>query len=203
MNNRLIVPCLLACVLTLTSCGGASSWVESSASEPPAQSLPNEPAQSVIAPIVTAPDISAPTTGEPDNSAASSHTGQTPDVTEPPEMVVMPTTPPKTPDLQVVKPKPQQPDISQTEPPAEPDPEPTPEPQPDPEPKPTPVPTKETASAYIGKSVSSMIAAIGEPSGRDYAPSCLGDGEDGELFYDGFTVYTYRVNGKETVQDVV
>ena len=87
-----------------------------------------------------------------------------------------------------------------------PDPDPAPEPAPAPEPEPqpeTPDATKETASAYIGRSVSSLIAAIGQPKGSDYAPSCLGDGEDGELFYDGFTVYTYRVNGTETVQDVL
>ena len=78
----------------------------------------------------------------------------------------------------------------------------SPEP-PDPEPDTKPAPTKADAQAYIGKSVSSLIAALGSPKGSDYAPSCLGDGEDGELFYDGFTVYTYRVNGTETVQDVV
>lgn len=48
-----------------------------------------------------------------------------------------------------------------------------------------------------------MIAAIGSPSGSSYAPSCLGPGEDGELFYDGFTVYTYREGGTEIVQDVL
>lgn len=77
-------------------------------------------------------------------------------------------------------------------------------------PAPTPVPTqappaatKEAASAFIGQNVSNLIAAIGQPSGRSYAPSCLGDGEDGELFYNGFTVYTYREGGVETVQDVI
>jgi len=57
--------------------------------------------------------------------------------------------------------------------------------------------------AYIGGSVSSMIAAIGQPLSRSYAPSCIGDGEDGELIYSGFTVYTYRENGVETVEDVL
>ena len=34
-------------------------------------------------------------------------------------------------------------------------------------------------------------------------PSCLGEGEDGNLYYDGFTVYTYRdVDGSETVSYV-
>lgn len=62
---------------------------------------------------------------------------------------------------------------------------------------------KELAMTFIDKSVEELIAAIGEPSGSDYAPSCLGDGEDGELFYDGFSVYTYREGDVETVQDVL
>lgn len=62
---------------------------------------------------------------------------------------------------------------------------------------------KELAMTFIGESVDDLIAAIGEPSGSDYAPSCLGSGEDGELFYDGFSVYTYREDGAETVQDVL
>lgn len=74
------------------------------------------------------------------------------------------------------------------------------------EPSPTPAvsaPTAEDARAYIGKDVSQLLAALGEPTGgSSYASSCLGDGEDGELLYDGFTVYTYRENGVETVQDV-
>lgn len=57
--------------------------------------------------------------------------------------------------------------------------------------------------AYIGQSVSSMISAIGAPNSSSYAPSCLGAGEDGELLYDGFTVYTYREGDSETVQDVL
>ena len=31
------------------------------------------------------------------------------------------------------------------------------------------------------------------------ARSCLGDGDDGNLYYEGFTVYTYREDGEETV----
>ena len=71
-------------------------------------------------------------------------------------------------------------------------------------PAPTPpVATKEAASAFIGQSVSSLIAAIGQPLSQGYAPSCLGSGKDGELIYDGFTVYTYREGGTEIVQDVI
>ena len=118
--------------------------------------------------------------------------------------VVKPADPPQTPEVQVTKPKPkpQSPDTSQdANPPASSAEEPPANQEPQPDVK--PAASKEVASSYIGKSLSSLIAAIGQPNGSDYAPSCLGDGEDGELFYDGFTVYTYRVNGTETVQDVV
>lgn len=57
----------------------------------------------------------------------------------------------------------------------------------------------EAAKAFEGAPLEDLIAAIGEPLSSDYAPSCLGEGEDGNLYYDGFTVYTYRENGTETV----
>ena len=61
-----------------------------------------------------------------------------------------------------------------------------------------------TAQEMIGEDVSSLIAAIGEPENSSYASSCLGPGEDGELYYDGFTVYTYRdPDGTENVYDVM
>lgn len=70
-------------------------------------------------------------------------------------------------------------------------------------PEPTqPVDLRATAMNYIGQSVSSLYAAIGYPNGSSYASSCNGPGEDGELYYNGFTVYTYRENGVETVVDV-
>lgn len=59
----------------------------------------------------------------------------------------------------------------------------------------------ETALKYVGKDVSKLYAAIGKPNSLEYASSCIGDGEDGLLYYNGFTVTTYRENGKETVQD--
>ena len=51
---------------------------------------------------------------------------------------------------------------------------------------------------------SARVLAIGEPTnGSEYASSCLIDGEDGVLYYDGFTVYTLRyADGTETVYDV-
>lgn len=58
------------------------------------------------------------------------------------------------------------------------------------------------AETFVGRPVSELIAAIGEPLATDYAPSCLGPGQDGELTYDGFTVYTYREGENETVEEV-
>lgn len=77
----------------------------------------------------------------------------------------------------------------------------------------TEAPTEETTEANslkaqaercIGKTVEELIALIGEPQSSDYAPSCLnpGVGEDGNLYYDGFTVYTYKADGVEEVVDV-
>lgn len=108
----------------------------------------------------------------------------------------------------------------ESEPAEDPTPSEDPTPPEDPEPPEDPVPpeppeepnipedletgdARETAVSLIGSSVEDLYAAIGEPSGSDYAPSCLGSGEDGELFYDGFTVYTYREGNTETVEDVL
>lgn len=55
------------------------------------------------------------------------------------------------------------------------------------------------AESCIDKSVDELFALIGEPESSDYAPSCLGDGEDGNLYYEYFTVYTYREGDVETV----
>ena len=53
-----------------------------------------------------------------------------------------------------------------------------------------------------GETISAKLySAIGKPASSEYASSCIGNGEDGLLYYDGFTVTTYRENGKETVQD--
>jgi len=61
---------------------------------------------------------------------------------------------------------------------------------------------KALAESCVEKSVSELYALIGEPDSVDYAPSCLGDGEDGMLYYDGFIVYTYREGSEETVEYV-
>ena len=60
----------------------------------------------------------------------------------------------------------------------------------------------EKAMGFLEKDVADLIAVFGEPNSSDYGPSCLGSGEDGELHYDAFTVYTYREGESEIVKDV-
>lgn len=59
--------------------------------------------------------------------------------------------------------------------------------------------TKEAAEAYIGQSLETLYSSMGQPQSSSYANSCLGDGDDGELYYEGFTVYTYREDGVEEI----
>lgn len=63
---------------------------------------------------------------------------------------------------------------------------------------------KAVAQNYARRSASAaaLVAAIGKPDSKDYAPSCFGPGEDGIFYYKGFKVYTYRENGKEIVMSV-
>lgn len=58
---------------------------------------------------------------------------------------------------------------------------------------------KALAQSCIDKPVADLYALIGQPNSSDYAPSCMGDGEDGNLYYDGFIVYTYREGDTESV----
>ena len=60
------------------------------------------------------------------------------------------------------------------------------------------------AQALIDASVEELYDAVGYPIDVMYADSCLGEGEDGELYYEGFTVYTYRdAKDNETIYDVI
>ena len=62
--------------------------------------------------------------------------------------------------------------------------------------------TKADAESYTGKSLSDFTAEYGQPNSSSYSDSCLGDGQDGEHHYDGYTVYTYTENGEEKIQGV-
>ena len=64
---------------------------------------------------------------------------------------------------------------------------------------------KTLALSCVDKTVAELYELIGQPDSSDYAPSCLnpdGGAEDGELYYDSFTVYTYKTADGETVVDV-
>ena len=71
----------------------------------------------------------------------------------------------------------------------------------------TPSPSEtlfELAKSFVDKPLSELQAEIGEPVSSSYVSSCLiPGGEDGELHYDGFTVYTVKSGDSETVQDVI
>lgn len=59
------------------------------------------------------------------------------------------------------------------------------------------------ACGCVGGPVSILYALIGYPPyGSSYSPQFNSNGENGELYYDGFTVYTYREHGEETVEGV-
>ena len=60
----------------------------------------------------------------------------------------------------------------------------------------------ELVREYIDRPIEELYEVIGQPLNSDYASSCLGDGEDGLLEYDGFVVYTYREGDSEVVYDV-
>ena len=84
-------------------------------------------------------------------------------------------------------------------------------PTPTPEPAATPEPTSAADLKAIALELSErrapvdeLYAAIGYPISSDYAPGCVEPGsEDGELIYDGFTVYTVRTATEEYVFDVL
>ena len=83
---------------------------------------------------------------------------------------------------------------------------PVPTPKPTVEVTATPAPTAspmEVAQSYIDCEVAELIAEIGEPLEKDYASSCLGPGKDGNLVYEGFTVYTYKEGSSEIVRVVL
>ena len=51
-----------------------------------------------------------------------------------------------------------------------------------------------------GQPIEELYEIIGMPNDSDYTSSCLVDGQDGELHYDGFTVYTvFPTGGIETI----
>lgn len=165
------------------------------ASATPESDVPSAPAEASAPPTEPA--------GEPTPEAAGTDTPAA--ASAAPAVVSAPKPAVSTPAPAVNPPAPASdaPGAPDTPPPAAETLAPAPEPTPEPTPEPAPAATKADAQAFIGRSASSLIAAIGQPLSRSYAPSCLGDGEDGELIYSGFTVYTYREGDTETVLDVM
>ena len=71
------------------------------------------------------------------------------------------------------------------------------------EPAPAPTVTVEDALRFVDQDVSALYAAVGRPNSSSYEESCMGDGDDGILYYDDFIVFTYREpdGSAETVID--
>ncbi len=66
--------------------------------------------------------------------------------------------------------------------------------------------TAETVARVLkmkGQPVKDLIDLLGEPISREYSSSCLIEGgQDGQLIYDGFVVYTLvQKDGTETIYD--
>lgn len=62
---------------------------------------------------------------------------------------------------------------------------------------------KEAAKKYVGKSLDSLVAAVGKYKTSEKAPSCLYEGENDGLFYwKDFTVSAHTQKGKWIVDSV-
>lgn len=62
---------------------------------------------------------------------------------------------------------------------------------------------KEAAKKYVGKSLDSLVAAVGKYKTSEKAPSCLYEGENDGLFYwKDFTVSAHTKKGKWIVDSV-
>ena len=61
------------------------------------------------------------------------------------------------------------------------------------------------ALGLIDEVAEELYKAIGYPESQDYGPSCLGEpgSEDGQLDYEGFSVFTLVQDGVETIVDVL
>lgn len=142
------------------------------------------------------------------SSGPSDSTSPTPEVSAAPELTPVPTVEPATAPEPASTPEP----VAEPEPAGEPEPSAEPDAEPEPADAPAPADTrsapqsdpKDTALGLVGSDVSALYSAVGYPISSSYAPSCVGDGEDGELVYDGFTVYTFKAaSGGETISVVL
>ncbi len=199
-----MITCVLLCslLLTLAACGGSDGSGAADAGTPPA----------TAANVGTPPVLPAPDAGTPEGGTGPEEGADAPEDVPEEQPEEQPAGPEKKPAEKPrekpaeVSSKPVKEEESVLEPSsASSVSEEAPKEQaapPEEQPAEQPAASAESAASYIGKNVSSLISALGNPLSRTYAPSCLGDGEDGELTYSGFTVYTYREGDSETVQAV-
>ena len=194
MRKQLTV---LLLVLVLAVCLFAGCGAKDPETAPASSELTTESAKETTAPAETTteeittepatevPTTEAPTTEEPTTEAPTTEpVPTTPPPTNPPPTNPPPTNPPPT-----------------NPPPT--DPPPTNPPPTNPPPTEPPLTPRQRAEKLIGQPVSKLYEAIGYPLSSSYASSCQGPGmEDGELYYDGFTVRTLREGDKETIVSV-
>lgn len=63
--------------------------------------------------------------------------------------------------------------------------------------------SKATAKKYVGKSIDSLVAAVGKYKTSEKAPSCLYEGEnDGIFYWKDFTVSAHTKKGKWIIDSV-
>ena len=161
------------------------------------EAAPQEAAQPDGGQAAPAPGDVAPDNTEPESPESAGEPAESPAPAQTEKPKERPESKPEQDSRPEEKPEPQ----SET---PEPKPKPAPEPEPEPEPEPKQdIDRKAVAEGLVGRPVSELYAAIGRPISSDYAPSCLVvDGEDGELVYAGFTVYTEKGPDYETVYAV-
>ncbi len=162
---------IFLCALLLLALCACGGATDSAAGTAATVNVTESPAAETKAPAATeAPDATeAPAETETPASPAET---DAPTATEPPVAAEAPAAEPAQPEAAAAQPDPQ---LSAEE-------------------------AKALAEGCVDQPVSALYAAIGAPSGSDYAPSCLDEsGEDGELYYDGFVVYTFRSAEGETV----
>ncbi|WP_322201613.1 hypothetical protein [Acutalibacter intestini] len=169
---------IMLCILIFSACGSSvdepgSSLLENASPSPSASASPSPTAKPTTKP--TAKPTASPT--------------------------VKPTAAPDPTTAPTIEPTPKPTSVSTPAPTPVPTPEPTPAPTPEPTPEPTPVPP--SPYDYVGVDINTFYSVFGYPNDSAYGPSCMGDGEDGLLYYSGYVVVTYRdSDGNETVLSV-
>ena len=169
---------IMLCILIFSACGSSvdepgSSLLENASPSPSASASPSP------TPKPTTKPTSKPTT-KPTTKPTASPTVEPTSAPEPTEAPTLESTPEPIP-------------VST--------PAPTPAPTPEPTPESTPVPP--SPYDYVGVDINTFYSVFGYPNDSAYGPSCMGDGEDGLLYYSGYVVVTYRdSNGNETVLSV-